>query len=216
MELDTFKYKESFLIHVLEGEPHPHLFSGSELGGQTGLKPRSWWAFYWLRKGHRIKSMSMNSVCDVKEGRAWRLCSFQHRLPWEDGEFYTLKLLIHLHFPGSLDVTWKVPSLYHVQGSESPDDTSTWILTAPPIHARERSFNNLSLLSLPGDLEKSLSHVQLFVTPWSRLLRPWDFPGKITGVGSHSLLQEIFPTQGANPGLLHCRQTLYCLSHQES
>ena len=54
---------------------------------------------------------------------------------------------------------------------------------------------------------KSLSHVRLFATP-TRLLCPWDFPGKSTGVGCHSLLQGIFPTQGWNPGLLHCRQTL--------
>ena len=40
--------------------------------------------------------------------------------------------------------------------------------------------------------------------------------GKNTGVGCHFLLQEIFPTQGLNPSLLHCRQTLYCLRHQES
>ena len=46
------------------------------------------------------------------------------------------------------------------------------------------------------------------------LLRPRDFPGKSTGVGCHCLLQEIFPTQGLNPGLPHCRQTLYHLSHQ--
>ena len=37
-----------------------------------------------------------------------------------------------------------------------------------------------------------------------------------TGVGCHFLLQEIFPTQGLNPGLPHCRQTLYHLSHQRS
>ena len=49
-----------------------------------------------------------------------------------------------------------------------------------------------------------------------RLLSPWDFPGKNTGVGCHFLLQEIFPTQGSNPGLPHCRQTLYHLSHQGS
>ena len=41
------------------------------------------------------------------------------------------------------------------------------------------------------------------------LLHPWDFPGKSTGVGCHFLLQGIFLTQGSNPGLLHCRQTLY-------
>ena len=48
------------------------------------------------------------------------------------------------------------------------------------------------------------------------LFCPWDSPGKNTGVGCHALLQGIFPTQGPNPGLLHCRQILYRLSHQGS
>ena len=39
-------------------------------------------------------------------------------------------------------------------------------------------------------------------------------PGQNTGVGSLSLLQGIFPIQGSNPGLLHCRQILYQLSHK--
>ena len=43
-----------------------------------------------------------------------------------------------------------------------------------------------------------------------------DSPGKNTGVSCHALLQGIFPTQGSNPGLLHCRWILYCLSHQGS
>ena len=43
-----------------------------------------------------------------------------------------------------------------------------------------------------------------------------DSPGKNTGVGGHVLLQGIFPTQGLSPGLLHCRQILYCLNHQGS
>ena len=50
----------------------------------------------------------------------------------------------------------------------------------------------------------------------SRLLCPWDSPGKKTGVGCHSLLHGIFLTQGSNRGLPHCRQILYCLSHQGS
>ena len=41
-------------------------------------------------------------------------------------------------------------------------------------------------------------------------------PDQNTGVGSLSLLQDIFPTQGLNPGLLHCRQILYLLRHQGS
>ena len=49
----------------------------------------------------------------------------------------------------------------------------------------------------------------------ARLLCPWDFPGKNTGVDCHSLLQGIFPIQGSNLHLLHCRQILYSLSHQE-
>ena len=50
----------------------------------------------------------------------------------------------------------------------------------------------------------------------TRLLHPWDFPGKSTEVGCHFLLQGIFPTQELNLGLPHCRQMLYQLSHQES
>ena len=50
----------------------------------------------------------------------------------------------------------------------------------------------------------------------TRLLRPWNSSGKTIGVGCHSLLHRVFPTQGSNPGLLHCRQTLYHLSHQGS
>ena len=49
-----------------------------------------------------------------------------------------------------------------------------------------------------------------------RLHHTWDFPGKNTGVGCHFLLQGIFPIQGLNLGLLHCRQMLYHLSHQRS
>ena len=56
---------------------------------------------------------------------------------------------------------------------------------------------------------KSLSHVRLFASPWNSL-------GQNTGVGSLSLLQEIFPTRESNPGLPHCRLILYQLSHKGS
>ena len=48
------------------------------------------------------------------------------------------------------------------------------------------------------------------------LYSPWNSPGQNTGVGSCSLLQGIFPTQGSKLGLLHCRQILYQLSHKGS
>ena len=67
---------------------------------------------------------------------------------------------------------------------------------------------------------KSLDRVHSLRPLWTiqptMLLHPWNFLGKSTGMGCHFLLQGIFPTQGWNPGLLHCRQTLYCLSHQGS
>ena len=48
------------------------------------------------------------------------------------------------------------------------------------------------------------------------LYSSWNSPGQNTGVGSPSLLQGIFPTQGSNPRLPHCRQILYQLSHKGS
>ena len=50
----------------------------------------------------------------------------------------------------------------------------------------------------------------------SRLLCPWDFPGKNTGVGCHFLLQGIFRTRRLNPFLLHWQADSLPLSHQGS
>ena len=76
---------------------------------------------------------------------------------------------------------------------------------------REKIFE-IVFLSICGLVAKLCP---ILVTPWTvacRLLCPWDFPGKNTGVGCHALLQGIFPTQGSNPCLLHCRQVIYQLS----
>ena len=61
---------------------------------------------------------------------------------------------------------------------------------------------------------KLLSRVRLFTTPWT--IQSMEFPRQeYTGVGSHYLLQGIFPSQGSNPGLPHCRRILYRLNHQK-
>ena len=52
-------------------------------------------------------------------------------------------------------------------------------------------------------------------TPWT-IYSPRNSLGRNTGMGSLSLLLGIFPTQGSNPGLLHCRRILYQLSHKGS
>ena len=48
----------------------------------------------------------------------------------------------------------------------------------------------------------------------THMYSPWNFPGQHTEMGSLSLLQGIFPTQGLNPGLPRCRRILYQLSHK--
>ena len=61
------------------------------------------------------------------------------------------------------------------------------------------------------------SRVQLFATMWTAAYHTppcMGFSRQECWSGCHCLLQRIFPTQGSNPGLPHCRQMLYCLSHQ--
>ena len=61
----------------------------------------------------------------------------------------------------------------------------------------------------------SESHSVVFDWLWSlSLYSPWNSPGQNTELGSLSLLQGIFPTQGSNPGILSCRWILYQLSHK--
>ena len=56
---------------------------------------------------------------------------------------------------------------------------------------------------------------QLCLNLWPHgLYSPWNSLGQNTGVRSFSLLQGIFPAQGSNPGLLHCRWIIYQLSHK--
>ena len=61
---------------------------------------------------------------------------------------------------------------------------------------------------------ESVSASRSVVSDSLPLYNPWNSLGQNTGVSTLSLLQEIFPTQGSNPGLLHCRRILYQLSHK--
>ena len=79
---------------------------------------------------------------------------------------------------------------------ENPMDGEAWLAT---VHEVAKSRTWLS--------DFTISRVWLFVIPWT----PWDSLGQNTWVGSLSLLQGIFPTQGSNSGLPHCRWILYQL-----
>ena len=94
---------------------------------------------------------------------------------------------------------------------------STWVSTIyvplKSIWWCDRSFSKIK-----AQCCAVLSHVQLFATPWTVAcqapLSMGSLQARITCC--HALLQGIFPTQGSNPGLPHCRQILYHLSHQGS
>ena len=75
----------------------------------------------------------------------------------------------------------------------------------------------ISLLSMGLNISESENHSVMSnsLQPHG-LYSPWNSLAQNTGMGSLSLLQGIFPTQGSNPGLLHCRQILYQLSHKGS
>ena len=77
--------------------------------------------------------------------------------------------------------------------------------------------NQMEMLKLRSNITKvseseTLSVISDSLWPHS----PWNCPGQDTGVGSLSLLQGIFPTQGLNPDLPHGSQILYQLSYQGS
>ena len=74
---------------------------------------------------------------------------------------------------------------------------------------------NVSTRKWPRRLRKSRSVMSDSLQPHG-LYSPRNSPGQNTGVGSLSLLQGIFPTQGSNPGLPHCKWILSQLSHKGS
>ena len=74
--------------------------------------------------------------------------------------------------------------------------------------------NTFTLICMKSESE---SHSLMPHSLWSHeLYSLWNSSGQNTGMGSLSLLQRIFPTQGLNPGLPHCRQILYQLSHRRT
>ena len=83
-------------------------------------------------------------------------------------------------------------------------------------------YDSMQNMPRSGFMLFSLSESEWNHSVMSNSLKPhglytaWNCPGQNTGVGSHSLLLGIFPTQGSNPGLPHCRQILYRLSHKGS
>ena len=91
-----------------------------------------------------------------------------------------------------------------IKGSSSPPDSGS----QPQKSCRWMPFSLISHI-WPNKVKSSHSvmsdSLQLHGLWPTRLLCPWDFPGESTGMGCHFLLQGIFPTQGSNLSLQHCR-----------
>ena len=120
----------------------------------------------------------------------------------------------------------------HLQSHvESGWPTSGWTAKSKKVILCYNTWkaNQSSLLQLvtPPNLHSTLRHssgiYQHVMWKWKlcrvslrphRLCSSWNSPGQNTEVGSHSLLQGIFPTQESNPSIPNCRRILYQLSHQ--
>ena len=105
--------------------------------------------------------------------------------------------------------------LKHQSEQESPGNTQQDQIPTVPLRDSNsmllRWGSGICMLDMCycSVLSDSLQPQGLYFT---RLLCPWDCPGKNTGVACHFLLQEVFPTQGSNLGFLHCRQNFHCPS----
>ena len=91
-----------------------------------------------------------------------------------------------------------------------------------PASQRCDSRRSGSLKKKRTEREREIAIWQLYSREWRCIACAcvsaclWNSPGKNVGIGSYSLFQGIFSTQGLNLGLPHCRQNLDCLSHQRS
>ena len=122
-----------------------------------------------------------------------------------------------IHFPAPASKT-----LSRRCSVPSPHQEGAWGLhEQSKFHVRDFTGFLLKPRNINLFLSPLLSHRWLCSTRFQSIKGPqqyssWNSLGQNLGVGSLSLLQGIFPTQGSNPGLPHCRQILYQLSHKGS
>ena len=122
-------------------------------------------------------------------------------------------------------------SAAHLLCSPLPDRLGLWPWGWGPLNEITKMYFFTSIGACKSKIKVSAGLLSSEVSPWlvseshsvvsaslqpHGLYSPWNSPGQNTGVGSLSLLQGIFPTQGSNPGLPHCRWTRYQLSHRGS
>ena len=136
----------------------------------------------------------------------WPLLHCMHRV----GGIVLRPLLLRTLIPSDEGPTLR-PQLTFIMPLKAPSPNSVTLgVRASPCELRER-WGNTNIQ--PIKRSESRSVVSNSLRPHG-LYSPWNSPGQNTGVGSLSLLQGIFLTQGSNWGLLNCRWILYQLSCQ--
>ena len=136
---------------------------------------------------------------------------------WDSASSVPLHLLL-LSSECSFLICLLIHSIKHAMSRViSLVNPSPFLLSSPSLPTELISPSSEAVLDffvsiiIAHKMKMKVAHcVWLFATP------PWNSPGQNTGVGSPSLLQGIFPTQGSNPGLSHCGWILYQLSHKGS
>ena len=141
---------------------------------------------------------------------------------WHDITFILAKLLNSDLFLGSLLVFSLTMSLGKLcypseRCSSAWNHLSYFDFVCRWIFLSKKRFSIIKL-SIYSFIMKptSESHSVVSDSLWPQTILSWNSPGHNTGMGSRSLLQGIFPTQGSNLGLPHCRRILYQLSHKAS
>ena len=119
-------------------------------------------------------------------------------------EFFRQEYQSVLPFPSPVDLP--DPGIEPMSPAMQADS----LLSKPPGKAYRRIVLSCAMLTCSAVSDSFQPHG---LQP-TRVLCPWNSPGKNPGVDCYSLLQRIFPTQGSNPGLLHCRWILYQLIHK--
>ena len=155
----------------------------------------------------QVRSLSQEDP--LEKGMTTHSSFLAWRIPWTEE-------------PGGLQSIWVIKSrtrlsdqqfcalqgIFPIEGSNSCLlCLQLWQTDSLPLYHLGRPVDSLESES------ESRSVMSNTLQPYG-LYSPWNSPGQNTGVGSLSLLQGLFPTQGQNPGLLHCRRILYQLSHK--
>ena len=115
-------------------------------------------------------------------------------------------------FAGATSTTWEAPKTPMVTSLISK--VNLCFIVTKIISSQRKLCSKLLVVSSSKSHSAMSSSFRPHGLQPARLLCPWNSPGRNTGVGNLSLLQGLFPAQGWNSGLSHCRQILFHLSHQ--